>query len=144
MLPGKLRWLMNKQVLWPRGYCTHIKLGEWRFALDTRLNLHLSLYIWENVHSQTQEVSAHTATLNTWIFLRSTICYDFPFFENLNSCTLNNFFLSFPCSEDFVRVWDIFVPGLLFYLLGTDLDRCFDDSSTKSRQQQTTHTNTII
>ena len=35
MLPGELRWLLNKQVLWPRGNC--VKSGEWRFAIDTRL-----------------------------------------------------------------------------------------------------------
>ena len=35
MLPGELRWLMNKQVLWPGGNC--MKSGKWRFALDTRL-----------------------------------------------------------------------------------------------------------
>ena len=35
MLPGKLRWLMNKQLLWWGGNC--VKLAEWCFVLDTRL-----------------------------------------------------------------------------------------------------------
>ena len=95
-------------------------------------------HIWENMRSLTQKTFSshsnieHLNALSPYYFAMTS-----PSLNILNSFTLYKFFLSFPCFEN-LFVYGTLLWGTPFLSFGTDLDRCFDDSSTKNRRQQTT------
>ena len=76
----------------------------------------------------------HLNFLTLYYMLWLSLLWKFKFLHS------EQFLLEFPLLWRFRSCMGHFCPRTPVLPFGTDLDRCFDDSSTKSRQQQTTPT----